>query len=144
MDNAALNQQQILDAEHLRLLALFYYVKGAITALFACIPIIHIILGLVMLLAPHVFGHGKDQPPAFLGWLFLGLGTFLILFGWTFAALTLFAGRCIARRTHPTYCLVMGCIECLSVPFGTVLGVCTIMVLNRPSVRERFETASRA
>ena len=138
MDNAALNQQQCLDHEHLRLLAIFHYVKGTISAVFACIPIIHVVLGLIMLIAPQVFGHGNDQPPAFVGLLLVFLGGFFILFGWTFAVLTLIAGRCIARRKHCTFCFVVACLECLSIPFGTILGVCTIMVLNRASVRELF------
>ena len=133
------SQQQILDDEHLRLLSIFYYVKSGISALFACIPIIHVVLGLVFIIAPHVFGHGNDQPPAFVGLLLVMLGSFLILFGWTFAILALIAGRCIARRKHYTFCFVMACVECLSVPFGTVLGVFTILVLNRASVKELFK-----
>jgi hypothetical protein len=140
MDNVPPNQQQILDNEHLKLLSIFHYLKGGISAFFSCIPIIHVILGLFFIFAPHVFGHGKDQPPAFLGWLFLILGSFLICLGWTFAALVVFAGRCIARRKHYTFCFVIACVECLSVPFGTVLGVLTILVLNRASVKELFNS----
>jgi hypothetical protein len=65
MDNVPPSQQQILDNEHLRLLSIFHYVNGGILAFFACIPMIHVVLGLVMIFAPHLFGHGKDQPPAF-------------------------------------------------------------------------------
>ena len=143
MDKAARNPQQILGDEHLRLLAIFYYVKGGITALFACIPIIHVVLGLVFIIAPNAFGHGNDQPPAFLGWLFLILGGFLILFGWAFAILALLTGRCIGRRKHYTFCFVVACIECLSVPFGTVLGIFTIVVLNRASVKALFKQGPR-
>ena len=60
--------------------------------------------------------------------------------GWTFAVLVLVAGRCIARRKYYAFCFVMACVECLSVPFGTVLGVFTILVLNRASVRELFHS----
>jgi hypothetical protein len=70
------------------------------------------------------------------------LGGLLILFGWTFAVLALITGGFIARREHYTFCFVMACAQCLSVPFGTVLGVFTILVLNRQSVKESF--ASRA
>jgi len=34
---------------------------------------------------------------------------------------------------------VMAAIECIFMPFGTVLGVFTIVVLARPSVKEMFE-----
>ena len=138
MDNATPNRQQILDAEHLRLLSIFHYVKGGISAFFACIPIIHLVIGLVMVVAPHAFGHGRDQPPAFLGWLFIIIALFVMVLGWTFAALTVMAGRCIARRRHYTFCLIVACLECLSIPLGTVLGVFTILVLNRASVKALF------
>ena len=36
---------------------------------------------------------------------------------------------------HYLYCLVVAAVECMLVPFGTVLGVLTIIVLNRPSVK---------
>ena len=138
MDTASSHPQQILDNEHLRLLSIFHYVMGGISALFACIPIFHVVMGLVFILAPHVFGHGRDQPPAFIGWLFVILGGSFILLGWTFAALVLIAGKCLGRRKHYTYCFVVACVECLSVPFGTVLGVFTILVLNRASVKALF------
>jgi hypothetical protein len=138
METASPNSQQILDNEHLRLLSIFHCVKGGITALFACIPIIHVVIGLVFIFAPHLFGHGSNQPPAFLDWLFVILGSSFILLGWTFAVLVLIAGRCIGRRKCYTFCFVMACVECLSLPFGTVLGVFTILVPNRQSVKELF------
>lgn len=138
METPSPGSQQILDNEHLKLLSIFHYVKGGITALFACIPIIHVVFGLVLIVAPRLFGHGSNQPPAFLGWLFVILGFFIIFLGWTVAVLVLIAGRCIARRRHYTFCFVVACLECLSVPFGTVLGVFTILVLNRQSVKALF------
>ena len=67
MDNAAPSPQQILDNEHLKLLSIFHYVVGGMAALFACLPILHLILGLFFILAPEKFGHGSQQPPAFIG-----------------------------------------------------------------------------
>jgi hypothetical protein len=138
MDDAQPNVQQVLDNEHLRLLAIFHYVLGGIMALFACIPIIHVLLGLGMVAFPHAFGEGRKAPPAFLGWLFLVLGSCLITVGWAFAALVVSAGRCIAARKRYMFCFVVACVECLWMPFGTCLGVFTILVLNRPSVKELF------
>jgi len=107
-------------------------------ALFACIPIIHLVIGLFLILAPGKFGHGSQQPPAFIGWFFVAFASVFILAGWTLAALVLIAGRCIARRKHYTFCFVMACVECIFMPFGTVLGVFTILVLNRQSVKGLF------
>jgi len=139
MDNAQTNQQRILDNEHLKLLSIFHYVLGGIVALFACIPIVHVVIGLCFIIVPRVFGHGSNQPPAVVGWLFVILGSGLILLGWTFAALVLIAGRFIARRQGHTFCFIVACVECLWMPFGTCLGVFTILVLNRASVNELFK-----
>ena len=38
-------QQRIIDAEHLKLLSLFYYITGAITCLFSLFPLIHVLMG---------------------------------------------------------------------------------------------------
>ena len=138
MENVQATRQQILDEEHLRLLSIFHYIYGGITAVLACIPIIHLVLGLLFLLAPHIFGHGKDQPPAIVGWIFTIVASVIICLGWTFAGLVVFAGRSIAQRKRATYCFVVACLECLALPYGTILGAFTITVLNRPSVKRLF------
>jgi hypothetical protein len=138
MDNAQQNQQQILDNEHLKLLSIFHYVVSALAAFFACLPIIHLVLGLFFIIAPEKLGHGSNQPPALIGWFFVAFASVFILLGWTFAVLVLIAGRCIAHRKRHTFCFVMACVECLFMPFGTVLGVFTILVLNRASAKDLF------
>jgi hypothetical protein len=42
------------------------------------------------------------------------------------------------RRLHYMFCLVMAGISCAFFPFGTVLGVFTIVVLSKPEVRAAF------
>ena len=111
------------DEEHLRLLSIFHYVVGGLAALFALFPIIHLVLGLFMIFAPDKFaGHG-NPPPAFLGWFFVIFAIMFITAGWTLAAFVVTTGRFLARRKHYMFCLVMAGIECIFMPFGTVLGV---------------------
>jgi hypothetical protein len=138
MDALAPDPRQNTDNEHLRLISVFHYVVSGLAAFFAWIPIIHLVMGLVFIFSPQVFGPGKQQPPGFIGWFLVSMATFLILAGWTFAILVLMAGRFIAHRKRYTFCFVMAGVECLFMPFGTVLGVFTILVLNRPSVKELF------
>ncbi len=40
------------DLEHIRLLSMFHYVVGGLTALFACFPIIHLIMGIMFVVTP--------------------------------------------------------------------------------------------
>lgn len=126
------------DEEHLKLLSIFHYVVAGFAAFFALIPAIYLVMGLVMLLAPASFGGSGQQPPAFVGWILIVLGGSLIVFGWTFAACILTAGRFLAQRKHYTFCLVMAGVECLFMPFGVVLGVFTIVVLMREPVKQLF------
>lgn len=127
------------DEEQLKLLVIFHYVLAGVSAAFACIPIIHLMMGLAMVLSPDKFfggsGHG---PPPFFGWIFVIMGGLFIIFGWAYALCVFAAGRCLARRKRHLFCLVMGGIECLFMPFGTALGVFTILVLMRESVKALF------
>jgi hypothetical protein len=54
----------------------------------------------------------------------------------------LIAGRCLSRRKCYSFALVIACIECLFIPFGTILGVFTIVALSRASVKGLFSTAT--
>ena len=126
------------DDRHLQLLTVFHYVVGAITALMSCIPIIHLVFGILILTGS--MGHGHNAPPRAIGALIIGLVSVIILMGWTFAACIVAAGRRLSRRKNWTFCLVVAAFECMMMPFGTVLGVFTIVVLMRPSVKEQFET----
>jgi hypothetical protein len=131
-------QQERTDSEHLNLLSIFHYVVAGVSALFACFPVIHLVLGLFMVLAPEKMGSRNNAPPAFFGWFFIAFAAGFILAGWTFSVLVFFAGRFLARRKAYNFCFAMACVECLFMPFGTVLGVFTLLVLMRPSVKELF------
>ena len=125
------------DEEQLNLLAIFHYVVAALGGLFSLFPLIHVGLGLMFVFAPEKFDKG-NPPPAFVGWFFVAIASLFIVIGLTFATLTFFAGRSLSKRKHYTFCLVMAGIECMFVPFGTVLGVFTIIVLIRDSVKRLF------
>ena len=126
------------DEEHLRLLSIFHYVVGGLAGLFALFPIIHLIFGLVMIFGPDKF-QGKEGPPvALMGWFFVIFAAVFIILGWTFAAFVLTAGRFLTQRKHYMFCVVMAAIECIFLPFGTVLGVFTIIVLMRDPVKQLF------
>ena len=127
------------DQEHLKLLSIFHYVFSGIVALFACFPIIHLVVGIMFIMAPETMtDKSGNAPPPFFGWMFAIIGGVIILAGWIFAIFLLFAGRFLARKKHYMFCLVVACLSCLFIPLGTVLGVFTIIVLIRPSVKELF------
>ena len=127
------------DEDQLRLLSIFHYIVGGLSGLFALFPILHLVVGIMLLFAPEQFGGPEGQaPPPLFGWMFFIFAGVMITVGLVFATLVLTTGRFIAKRTHHLFCLVIAGVECLFVPFGTVLGVFTIVVLTRDSVKQLF------
>ena len=131
------------DAEHLRLLSIFHYVVAGMQALFACFPILHFLIGAAMVFLPGKMGDAKGGgPPAFVGLLFMAFAGAFILAGLTLAACTVLVARSLQQRRRHLFCMVMAGIEAATcMPFGTVLGVLTIIVLMRPSVKQAFGVA---
>jgi hypothetical protein len=107
-------------------------------ALVACIPIFHLIFGIIMIVTPDKMGAGDQAPPLFIGWLFALIGGIFILIGWALALCIIITGRFLASRRRYLFCLVIAAIECIFIPFGTVLGVFTIIVLTKLSVKQLF------
>jgi len=131
------------DEDHLRLLSIFHYVVGGLAALFACFPVFHLVMGIVFIILSGRPADGEPVPALF-GWLFVFIAGSIMLAGWALAACIITAGRFLAARRHYLFCLVMAGVECLFMPFGTVLGAFTIVVLSRPGVKKMFPTGRTA
>ena len=129
------------DQEHLKILTIFHYVAAGMIALFACIPLIHFFLGLAM--ATGALGC-EGGPESIVGLFFMAGAALFIIAGWALAVLVFFAGRNLSRRTNHTFCMIIAGVECLFMPVGTVLGVFTIIVLSRNSVKALFGQPARA
>jgi hypothetical protein len=128
------------DLEQLRILSIFHYVIAGLTALFACVPIFHLAIGLSILLGSGPWSSmPEDGPPMMIfGLMFTLLPALFIAMGWVTAFLIARAGSLLRQHRSHTFCLVMGAISCCFFPLGTVLGVFTILVLSRPGVRRLF------
>ncbi len=131
------------DREHLRLLAIFHYVGAGLAVLFSFFPLLYTTIGAIFIFAARHGAPkpGEELPPEFLGWIFAIVGLLLFLLGIAMAICILIAGRCLSRNKHYTFALVMACIECLFIPFGTILGIFTIIALLREPVRGLFAAA---
>jgi hypothetical protein len=133
------------DAEHLRLLSIFHYVVGGIAVLVSFFPLLYSAMGGFMLYAachPAGLRNNQNPPPPILGWFFIVFGALFFLAGLAMALCILLAGRSLSRRRHYWFAFVVACVECVFIPFGTILGVFTIIVLSRESVKALFSTAA--
>jgi hypothetical protein len=126
-------------SEQLRLLSVFHYVLAALAGLCSLLPLIYVAVGLGIVTGKlPTDGKGPPLPEAF-GWLFVGMGAVAVLLGMTYGALLVVAGRCLGRARRWTFCVVMAALSCAFFPFGTVLGVFTIVALAKPEAKALFE-----
>jgi len=127
------------DAKQLDLLSIFHFVLGGILALFSCFPFMHVIMGVLIVSGKFFEGTESSQPPpnAF-GWIFIIMGSLFILCGWTLSVFIIIAGFKLKKRRNRMFCMVIGAIECVFMPFGTVLGVFTLIALNKESIKQTY------
>lgn len=131
-------------ARHLRLLATFHYVLAGLAAVFALLPALYIAMGVAVLSGAIPVPRGGTAPPPALAWFFVGLGAALMLVVLVYVVLLVVAGRFLGRTRRWTFCVVVAALSCAFFPFGTVLGVFTIVFLVKPEVRAAFEATPPA
>lgn len=125
------------DLEQLHLLSIFHYVAAGLLALLSLLPLFHLIAGLTMIQWT-VHTSQEAFPGLLAGGCLAMLAATWMLIGLSSAACLAAAGHFLARRRHHTFCLAVAGVACLFMPVGTILGVFTILVLVRPSVRALF------
>jgi hypothetical protein len=124
--------------EQLRILSIAHYVVGALHALFASFGLIHFSMGVWMLISPQSFSGKPEDMGIFVGVLFTVLGAIFVLGGWTLGAVTILSGRYIAQRKKRTFSFIVGGINCVFLPLGTVLGIFDLILLTRDDVRQEY------
>lgn len=137
-----------IDASHLSTLSVCHFIWGGLLGLFACIPIIHIVIGVMFMTGGFpTTSPASPTPPPFdprlFGLLFIVFGAVAVLLGWLLAGFTIASGFFIRRRRRRMWSIVIAAINCTIFPFGTVLGVFTLMVLLRDSVRVAYEPSNQ-
>lgn len=129
------------DERVLDLLGVFHYVVGGLMILGASIFLIHLAMGVAILTGEF---DGGEAPPQFMGIMFVVLPSMVILAGWTLAGFIIAAGNRLRSRRKHGFCLVMAGIECIFMPFGTILGIFTLVTLMKEEVRLIFEGGTPA
>src|SRR6266496_3104850 len=121
--------------DDLRLLTIFHWVLAGLAGLFSLLPMLYVVMGVMMIRGG--FGD-RNPPPPFFGWFMVVVGLLMMLFGLGYVVLVTLAGRFIARARHWTFIIVVAALSCAFFPFGTVLGVFTIIILSKPEVKALF------
>jgi hypothetical protein len=130
------------DAEHLNILSILHYVMAGLTALGGFVPLIYIAFGVIMVGGAAATGNMKEEERtglAIAGVVITVIGLGVCALIWLYAFCLFLTGKYLAQGRNRTFCFVTSAIQCLNAPLGTALGIFTIIVLSRDSVKARFE-----
>jgi len=126
------------DVEHLKIVAILHYVAAGVIALTGCASIIHLGFGVAMLSGAMPAQPNEQEAVQFMGALFTGVALLWMGICWAMAILVAYGGRNLQRRRSWLLGMIVACLLCLNAPLGTLLGVFTIVILVRPSVKAVF------
>lgn len=128
------------DREHLKVLAICYYVFGGLGALGTLF--LGAYAALFGVLMRHVIDdaqrRGQQAPPEGFIEIFSVVLAVLAAFALVATVLNFVTARSLQTRRRRVLCLITAGINCLQVPLGTVLGIFTFLVLGRRSVKAAF------
>jgi hypothetical protein len=127
------------DREHLKLLSIFHFVFGGLALAGIGFLFVHYFIMHTAFSNPDMWkSQPKAMPPkAFLDafiWFcpFMGL---MLLIG---LVRNVLSGLFRCQKTNRLFSLIVAGLNCVQIPFGTALGVFTILVLSRDSVRQLY------
>jgi hypothetical protein len=145
--------QTEIDRQHLKVLAILHYVLGGLEIFAGFFALIYVGVGIFMFYVPTLAAQQPQRPNqpgpppealfSIIGWVYILLGGVMSLWFWTIGGLAIAGGRCLTSYRRWTFCIVVAAISCLFMPLGTILGIFTIVILMRPTVKERFEVQAR-
>jgi amino acid permease len=72
------------------------------------------------------------------GWMFAVMGLLFFIFWQAISISVIVSGRFLKQRKNYLFSFILACLACAAFPFGTILGVCTIIVLSRPAAKALY------
>lgn len=128
---------------NLNLLSVFTLIYGILSVLFAFVPLIYVFMGAMVTQIDELDPNMKDAEAAMaMGGIFIVIGLigFLICLGHAILNFMTYSG--LKHYKWHTLCLVTAGINCLFMPFGTVLGVFQFINLLNDDARILFNPSS--
>lgn len=130
------------DSEHLRLLSVFHFVKAGLSLVGLVFLLLHYAMFSLFFSTPGMWENSGQGPPpeqiqealGIFQWFYLVFGLWFALSG----ILNVLSGLFLRSRKHRTFSIIVAGVNCLNIPLGTILGVCTLIVLMRDSVRNAY------
>jgi ABC-type phosphate transport system permease subunit len=134
------------DLEHLKLLGIFHYIWGALSLIGGIfIGGYFLVVGIILMNNPPTSTSSEDSGTAgAVGGILIGVGVVLFLIVVVYGILTLMAGgRYRKHQGGYWYCFILAIVTLVigGIP-GIVLGIFSLIVLSRDSVKALFRGQS--
>jgi len=136
--------QRRKDTEHIKLLMVFHFVLAGLSLLGIVFLFMHYFMMNTMMTHFSTMEVKDASGTAFpfedflkvFVWFYVFMGVIFI----AICIVNVLSGMFLRRRKYRIFTLVVAGLNCMRIPFGTALGVCTIMVLMRESVIQSYES----
>ena len=131
--------QRRKDNEHIKLLSVFHFIVSGLALFGIAFLFLHYFMMNSFFSHPEMW-KGKDgagPPKEFFDvfvWFYVFMGVVLVVA----CIANILSGVFLQQRKHRMFSLVVAGLNCVQIPIGTALGVFTIMVLLRDSVRQSY------
>lgn len=122
------------EEHNLRIFKILYIIKGILILAFSLIPLFYIFLGV------YIFNE-NDMPQEnsqLGGAIVMFIGIALFLFFLAMGILTLLAAKYLGEQRNYDFIFVIAIINCLTGILGIILGIFTILELNKAQVKRLF------
>jgi hypothetical protein len=152
MTSASLPPAPSPDNQHLKLLEIFHYVMVGLAAGGILFMFVHYMIMSTVFTNPHILEQlrkSQEQQhqampfdPAQFIHAFIWFYVFMWAWGLVSLVMNLVSGLAIHGRRWRMFSMIVAGFNCINLPFGTILGVFTLIVLVRPSVAALYNEAS--
>lgn len=130
----------LITAHDLRLLSIGYYIQAAIAAFYTLMLLGYsAFIGTILVNLGRLSQQPQQLPPAILSILSVVLAV-LIGIACAYTACLFIAGYWLRRLRNMLFIQIIAALNCVAIPYGTVLGIFTFMVLQRSSAKQLFST----
>lgn len=145
MDNR--ERQQVIDSEHLNLLGLFHYITGGLAIAFSALFFFQVLIFRLILSIPELqqeLQQAETAPVEAIFGFLQALFGFMILVAVVYGVLLIVSGYFLRARRHRLFSFIVAIPVLVFIPWGTILGVFTMIVLERASVKDLYRKAPSA
>jgi len=135
--------QRIKDGEHVKLLSIFHFVVAGFAFFGLAFLILHFLM-MSFFLSPEFWKTQKNATPPPRELLHVFIFLYIFIGAWLMASgvLNVLSAFFLRQRQHRVFSLIVGGLNCLHIPLGTILGIFTILILSRDSVCQAYEAAT--